>query len=945
MANHQADEAEEVKLLIGFASSLYSRFPILANADLIPLPEAIADNISRAQKIQSGPLELGQRKQLDELGIKVWNACTKALVRHDLEKEQIQWLHRAKVFSFLLIECAAGDDNGGEGDHSDIRILKTGLKAVKSSLELGLPCLGALLLERLLFRKNRLSEIVLDLEAADGAIEMIMEDFRLYYHIVSHSRSCTRSHGAGITGVWMQLVEDGCMLPLDPTSSDKPLPEKQAMAVTVANILYDLGERKLDLKEYHSAVGWLQKAYDVVSNHSSHDFNSLKFDILHKLIRANLHLEKSESIQSASHFLELLEQHYANEPSVILLSLEVFTRQKPVDSQKYHDRLETVIPTLPIDEHLFELICYHIHQLCELSLILASRLLKSFILSKLLDGGNSLLLERAFVFYVSMHTKSDGLESGLHPISTFISMLESNSPVHFSMEASQSSLILIWKKVIASIEAQDFTLAEQWCKLSNNSIFAQAGDMNKNKIQRKLLLGTIQKPGRQFAVQMALDIEKQVEPDPMMQYLIFLAMLKNDNFELASKSFRSITRSVSAAPQYTISCMTEARAYGKEPDLRNMLISMTDGTVQEKLNNQDCRQLLQCIIRSLLFEIDTVGGENLAPVVERICGGFERLWAYSLQEQKCGTELHISDLEWISRNSYNLALKHCTKWEQQHTLRLLEISLKTTEIYPPDMGVEAIADLRIRGLMCNFLAAAVSIAQARIQKNLELQVQSYVESRRYIQRFRAIFREGFQQINSIHQVELLDKYRTLIAFDFEAALKLQHWDSFSDMFFEIEQLAEKRLFSALANIVLTALAPVDKLVDIFQELIRIAEEGCTYSMDELSRWFRCLFQLALQHDSLFAQEVLSQVCQMANSADADKPEGESTYPDEELEWLSTTTYNRAIDFYLASDDTASHLWYQKALDLANLMKDNGSLSRILEEKFLSLNWNDTTPEN
>ena len=62
------------------------------------------------------------------------------------------------------------------------------------------------------------------------------------------------------------------------------------------------------------------------------------------------------------------------------------------------------------------------------------------------------------------------------------------------------------------------------------------------------------------------------------------------------------------------------------------------------------------------------------------------------------------------------------------------------------------------------------------------------------------------------------------------------------------------------------------------------------------------------------------------------------YPEEELEWLSTTTFNRAVDFYLASDDAKSKKWGQKALELAELMQDNGILYRVLRQKFSCLKW-------
>jgi len=36
----------------------------------------------------------------------------------------------------------------------------------------------------------------------------------------------------------------------------------------------------------------------------------------------------------------------------------------------------------------------------------------------------------------------------------------------------------------------------------------------------------------------------------------------------------------------------------------------------------------------------------------------------------------VVELDWFSRNSYNLALKSCAEWSPRQTLRLLQASLK-----------------------------------------------------------------------------------------------------------------------------------------------------------------------------------------------------------------------------------------------------------------------------
>lgn len=84
-----------------------------------------------------------------------------------------------------------------------------------------------------------------------------------------------------------------------------------------------------------------------------------------------------------------------------------------------------------------------------------------------------------------------------------------------------------------------------------------------------------------------------------------------------------------------------------------------------------------------------------------------------------------------------------------------------------------------------------------------------------------------------------------------------------------------------------------------------------------------------------AEDVLDQAYALAR----DHQSSSSAYPEEELEWLATTAFNRAVDFYLESADTESRQWVRKALDLAIVMRDGG-LQRVLKSKAEELQWDD-----
>lgn len=126
-------------------------------------------------------------------------------------------------------------------------------------------------------------------------------------------------------------------------------------------------------------------------------------------------------------------------------------------------------------------------------------------------------------------------------------------------------------------------------------------------------------------------------------------------------------------------------------------------------------------------------------------------------------------------------------------------------------------------------------------------------------------------------------------------------------------------------------------------VFRVVREQATHDTRRMSRWLRCLFQLALESNIQTAEEVFEYANALARDLPrAKKHSDDSTfsYPQEELEWLATTAFNRAIDFYLASDDPASRRWCEKAFEIAGLMNDNGTLSHVLREKYSCLKWDD-----
>ena len=68
-------------------------------------------------------------------------------------------------------------------------------------------------------------------------------------------------------------------------------------------------------------------------------------------------------------------------------------------------------------------------------------------------------------------------------------------------------------------------------------------------------------------------------------------------------------------------------------------------------------------------------------------------------------------------------------------------------------------------------------------------------------------------------------------------------------------------------------------------------------------------------------------------------QSQATWPEEELEWMATTSFNHAIDCYSAHETERAKEWASKAINLAHYCHD-GRLEEILQSKYLRLSFDE-----
>ncbi|KAI4215791.1 MAG: hypothetical protein LQ351_001778 [Letrouitia transgressa] len=116
-------------------------------------------------------------------------------------------------------------------------------------------------------------------------------------------------------------------------------------------------------------------------------------------------------------------------------------------------------------------------------------------------------------------------------------------------------------------------------------------------------------------------------------------------------------------------------------------------------------------------------------------------------------------------------------------------------------------DLCLRKLFCNFLSSSLIITIARSDDVLES--QHYVAVRKSVVQFRSLVQEQLDSLEGDAKADLMRKYSSMLAFDFEAAARLKSWESMELTIKECEACQDQKVFGVLADIALSSEAPAD----------------------------------------------------------------------------------------------------------------------------------------
>jgi hypothetical protein len=171
----------------------------------------------------------------------------------------------------------------------------------------------------------------------------------------------------------------------------------------------------------------------------------------------------------------------------------------------------------------------------------------------------------------------------------------------------------------------------------------------------------------------------------------------------------------------------------------------------------------------------------------------------------------VLELNWFSKNSYNLAVKNLSIWSPRHSLRMLLCCIAFINQYPKDIDEPSWDDLWLRKMFCEFSSATALVALARGENVIETQLQDYLSLRKHVESFDGLLQEKLDGLEEGPRLDLLQKLAVLLGFDFEAACHLKAWDSLSEVILKAACCNEPKVYGLMADCMLSSQAPTQGL--------------------------------------------------------------------------------------------------------------------------------------
>ncbi|KAI9724656.1 MAG: hypothetical protein M1828_003525 [Chrysothrix sp. TS-e1954] len=870
-----------------FASDLESRL-VSRQAD-----ESIHFELrSHINTLNSGSVVIAASRcdEADRQATRLWNLSIRLRHSDDDSTTAGKRLVLLRAFAFLLLEQA--QTNNTRTPYSNIRLFRVANKAAKSCLEQEELDMALIILQRAATYESALDRF--SQNSTEGNLPL-QQGLRLQ----------AEYYGLRITLAWKQNrleVAETMFSKVITTQAQEPKTSEG-----LADVLFEVGRDLLKRNDFYKASKWLEKAHDVLSRQEAEDLSQdgseLGLSILYHLVRAHLDNGTEPAIEKARSLLALMENDYEGKLSVSVLHLELLSKEKDYDVDQYANESNK--------EWIEKL--------------LVTRLWLS--LRDIADD-NAVLSSFSNLFAVFCQKTRDCL----------------------GVSATHAAHTLIWKRIEALAKEKQFDNAISWCRLALHQALKDAGEANRAKLQRKLVLCAISKLDLSLARQTLNIMSENTRAAPLTVYLAFKIALQESDVATASECIEKLGKISGKDTTLLYACVLEAQQSGARKQALDALRHALSRLEEDPPSGVHVPAMLRCTARLLMSDLSSEDSESLPRSSEDLCSIFKQAASHVARSSTAATEnessvWNDSELAWFTRHSYNLALKYYDQWFPQHALQMIEACL----IMLQQKGVQQDDNTRSRLIVCHSLAAHLSLKRARAEDITQDKLQHYLQVKNHARMFRkALLERNPNAPSSEDKDSYVQIARKIYRADFEATIHLKLWDEILSI---INRLTEQdsggqQTLCAFADVILGSEAPSEIIFSTLEHILTHLRTPTTHihtklQTPQIARYIRILYHISLSlslslppHPQSTSKPptktdtLITTALSLASTTNPSDP-----YPAEEMEWLATTTFNRAVDAYGVGDEVECGKRGQQALELAGMVvggdRDRGELRRVL----------------
>ncbi|KAI4675119.1 uncharacterized protein J4E88_008023 [Alternaria novae-zelandiae] len=972
----KVEREKKLKAVLTFASTLSKRIEAGNHATIIGELQAQIPGLP----LKTSSAVTARQEEVDRLGTELWNQATR--LRRDISEVNNQPKDSAadktnvvpflRAYAFLLLDSAGGrGPNNVRQRKSCIRLMKVALKAARVCIEANELIIATDLLKLAAEYEDVLSKgpddkPEKDTELADG--------LRAQYFAVRMTLSWRQDQ----MGMAEHMFEKCRQVRKSFTSTTTE---------QLADLLYEIGKALLAKRDYEVATRWLERAFDVLGEQDldmlSPEIGELRLSIMQSLVKAYMKTKTPITQEKAWQMVKLMETDFGDKMIVSLLKIELLSEAETMDTSEFYNgellrpiRHHALIPivllrmirTIVLNDTNFKTIMHYIHKLKEHSNATACKVLDDLIDIRLFREENQSWIEKAVITRIWIGINNSLSENSLEQLIDLFDTVAQNSKVSLSAPATHAAQTLLWKKVEAASSQEQHDIAEAWCRACLHDIFEKAGVQNKTKVARKIIQCALSRQDFEAAREVHAKMPESGKDDPVTRYLMYKAGLRGGDEIFAAECLDYVCRSSAKDATLLYACVMEAQSAGSKRQAINALEKVLEKYEHSAPAGIHLPALLRSTARMLESELVKDGNIDTS-ILEQICNVFEgacvQAKASRIRPSTPAKELFTAvEFEWFSKNAYNMSLKYCAEMSPGLLVRLLGCCTEFIKLLQEKTQPNPDGDLCLRLVFCEFLAACTYTTLARAEDNTKQSIGYYLEAHKHSQEFRRTAAESISKLGGASQDDIMSKYFQIVKLELEAVLKLERWDELDDLFDQCWKYKNPDHYETLADLVLVVHGCIVKagLENKYQK---------SRDITKLARWLRCMFSLSLEYDEEVSIKCIQQVTHLAAkqrntlhptiaTAGLDTPPPSSDfatnddtadladecikeidcYPKSELEWLASTAFNRAVDFYLSEDDVKTKKWADQAFIVAQWIDDNGAMRDFLMDRFANLKFGD-----